>query len=182
MEREEVWGERSLTLKWIEPAAAAAALFVCISSVHWSHQEASSVCEALVSQRIPSPSYKHTLPLLSRLLSASSSLTSHKHGSRRIRLSRFCVKKHPLLTTRLFKSTFQSFPLLLSCPAPGCILCKGHDPVNLLLTPAWPLQVSFSVSCSCGTAKSPDNPITQSLVLSRPEPEQVSVHLCVSCS
>ncbi|KAK5893406.1 hypothetical protein OYC64_004300 [Pagothenia borchgrevinki] len=54
-------------------------------------------------------------------------------------------------------------------PPQGLVLCKGRDP---LLTRAWPLQVSFSVSCSCGAAKSLDNPITQSLVLSRPEPEQ----------
>ncbi|MEQ2196434.1 hypothetical protein XENOCAPTIV_027229, partial [Xenoophorus captivus] len=42
--------------------------------------------------------------------------------------------------------------------------------------PRWPLvdpdlsAESLSVSCSCGAAKSRDNPITQSLELRRPRP------------
>lgn len=53
--------------KWREPTVA-------LSSVQWSHQEASGVCEALLSQRIPSPSSTHTRssptsPPLSILLS-----------------------------------------------------------------------------------------------------------------
>lgn len=42
----------------------AASLFVCVCRVQWSHQEASSVCEAILSQRIPSPICKHTPSLL----------------------------------------------------------------------------------------------------------------------
>lgn len=45
-----------------EPVAAS--LFVCVFRVQWSHQEASSVCEAILSQRIPSPICKHTPSLL----------------------------------------------------------------------------------------------------------------------
>lgn len=60
---ESVRGKKEgLTLGWMEPVAAAAALFVCVSSVQWSHQEASDVCEAILSQRIPSPSSKHIFP------------------------------------------------------------------------------------------------------------------------
>lgn len=141
-------------------------LFVCVSSVQWSHQEASSVCEALLSQRIPSPS--------SILPPSSSSLSSISGFPETWILSvTILLKKTP-------PSYHSSFILRLSSAVPpkALVLWKGRDPGDLLLTPAWPLQVSFSVSCSCGAAKSPDNPITQSLVLSRPEPEQVSVCLC----
>lgn len=34
-----------------------------VSSIQWSHQEASGVCEALLSQRIPSPSTTHIVDL-----------------------------------------------------------------------------------------------------------------------
>lgn len=42
-EREGRKGEK----EWKEPMVAA--LFVCVSTVQWSHREASSVCEALLS-------------------------------------------------------------------------------------------------------------------------------------
>ncbi len=47
----------------MEPAVAA--LFVCVSSLQWSHQEASNVFEALLSQCIPSPSSELPPPPLS---------------------------------------------------------------------------------------------------------------------
>lgn len=111
------------------------ALFVC--SVQWSHQEASSVCEALLSQRIPSPSSEHTPS------SCSSSLFSISTSE----FPEMCILSITIL---------QNLPLLQASPPYTPRLMQRSQPS---LTSCWLqfdlLQVSFSVGCSCVAAKTP---------------------------
>lgn len=113
-------------------------LFVCVCRVQWSYQEASSVCEAILSQRIPSPICKHTPSLLPLPFRRSEhpplwiprNLICHCSAKKKSN-----PKKHFLLTICLLKCF--SPPLLPSCRKP-CPNATGHNPADLLLTPAWP--------------------------------------------
>lgn len=114
-------------------------LFVCVCRVQWSHQEASSVCEAILSQRIPSPICKHTPSLLPLPFRRS------EHPPLWIPRNLIChcsakKKKQPKKTFPsyyLSLKMFHSLPLLPSCRKP-CPNATGHNPADLLLTPAWP--------------------------------------------
>lgn len=94
---------------------AVAAIFVCKLRIQWSHWEASSVCEALLSLCIPSPSF-------TRYFLCS------KFPETWI-LSDPCAIKQsssvPSLLKSLFISLAVSFPALLPKASSSC---KGHDP------------------------------------------------------
>lgn len=117
----------------------AASLFVCVCRVQWSHQEASSVCEAILSQRIPSPICKHTPSLLPLPFRRSEhpplwiprNLICHRSAKKK--------RKQPKKTFPsyyLSLKMFHSLPLLPSCRK-LCPNATGHNPAGLLLTPAW---------------------------------------------